>query len=283
MNKSCVIFSCTILSEERLFVLRSFLEEFKKDFMDSDLYIGINYNSVQPTEDIIESYELNVKKMGRASEELYSYSDASGYQLALKYAKDSNVSYDTYWFVHTKSGVNSHSDYLKDWYINNFLSNRINVEKFLSDHTNIGSYGMLSLAYDEFRSYQEQDTEISLFENVLTDTLPYTHANFFYIHTIYAIKGVVVDKFFKLITDTWYSSKLDRYYFEGVFPFIVSRLGYFPYVSNGMDLSGKSVVELNVDWINKNKLLSHNEYINLHKTNYIFNNQLLPPNNYTPC
>jgi hypothetical protein len=135
---------------------------------------------------------------------------------------------------------------------------------------------MLSVAYSRHKTYNEQDTNIPLFQNVLTSDLPYTHANFFYIHTIYAIKGAVVDKFFKLITGDWFTTKLDRYYFEGVFPFIVSRLGYFPYVANGIDMNGESILELNNSWISENTLLSYKEYLPLHKTNYTFN-QLNPP------
>jgi len=276
MKQSCVIFACTILSDDRLFVLQNFLDEFKKDFSDCDIYVGINPNSTQAVEDLINNSNLNIKGLARVSESLYTLSDASAYQLALKLVKQSNTDYDTYWFIHTKSGVNSHSDYLREWYINSFLSDRSNVETFLHKHTGIGSYGMLGIAYNKHNNYQEQDTEIPLFQNTLTDALPYTHANFFYIHTLYAVKRIVVKKFLELITDVWFNSKLDRYYFEGVFPFVVSRLGYYPYLSNGIDMNGQSISELNSSWLNENNLVSYKEYLHLHKTNYTFD-QLSPP------
>ncbi len=277
MKKSCVIFSCTILSEDRLSALHEFLTEFKKDFFDCDFFIGINPHSVLSVEEVIRDYRLNIVSISRAAHELYSNSDASAYQIALKCLRDSGNQYETCWFVHTKGAVNNHSDYLRTWYINNFLSNKLNVEQFLSENKGIGSYGMLSLAYDFNKVYQEKDTEIQLFQNVITKELPYTHAHFFYIHSIYAIKGHIVDSFFRLINDSWFVTKLDRYYFEGIFPFIVSRLGYFPYVSNGLDMDGKSLPLLNNAWLTDNNLLNkHSEYIHLHKTNYNFN-QLNPP------
>lgn len=278
MKRSCVVFACTILSNDRLTVLQDFLEEFKKDFSDCDFYIGINPGTVDSAEACIESSGLTIKGIGRASEALYTLSDASAYQLALHYVSQSNINYDTYWFVHTKGGVNSHSDYLRKWYIDSFLSNKTEVEELLHKYTGIGSYGMLSVAYNQYKAYGEQDTNIPLFNNILTEELPCTHANFFYIHTIYAIRGAVVDKFLKLITEEWFTAKLDRYYFEGVFPFIVSRLGYFPYVANGVDMTGQSIQELNNSWINENGLVSYKEYLSLHKTNYNFN-QLTPPYN----
>lgn len=278
MSQSCVVFACTILSDDRLFVLQSFLEEFKKDFSDCDIYVGVNPNSIQAVEDVINNSNLKIKGLARASERLYTQSDASAYQAALKLASESNTNYDTYWFVHTKSGVNNHSDYLRDWYINNFLANKAEVEELLHKHSGIGSYGMLGVAYNPHNAYQEQDVDIPLFQNTITEALPCTHANFLYIHTLYAIKGVVVKKFLELITDTWFDSKLDRYYFEGVFPFIVSRLGYYPYLSNGIDMNGQSIPELNNRWLSDNNLVSYREYLYLHKTNYAFN-QLTPPYN----
>ena len=277
MKKSCVIFSCTVLSEDRLNALREFLIEFKKDFFDCDFFIGINADSVLLVEDIIQEYDLNIVGMSRVTHSLYSHSDASAYQIALKLLRDSGNRYETCWFVHTKGVVNNHSNYLRVWYIDNFLSNKLNVEKFLFENKDIGSYGMLSLAYDPHKVYQEKDTEVPLFQNVITKELPYTHAYFFYIHSIYAIKGHIVNYFFKLITDYWFNTKLDRYYFEGVFPFLVSRLGYFPYVSNGLDMDGKSLALINNSWLTDNNLLNkYSEYIHLHKTNYNFN-QLQPP------
>jgi hypothetical protein len=136
---------------------------------------------------------------------------------------------------------------------------------------------MLSVEYDNNKHYIEKDVEIPLFENKITEDLPYTHSNFFYIHTLYAIKGDIINKFLSLITDKWYDSNLGRYYFEGVFPFIVSRLGYFLYVENKITMNGFDIVDLTEKWAVTNNLTSKMSEINLYLTNYKFD-QLTPPN-----
>jgi len=274
--KSCIVFACTIISEPRLIVLHRFLQTFQQHFSDSDLFIGINPNSLDEVETIIDSYDLNIKFIQRCPDELYAHSDASAYQIALKGLKEWGVEYENYWFIHTKSGVNEHSNYLREWYIDNFLANRIPIEKFINENQDIGSYGMLGLAYDENKSYGDTDVEIDIFKNVITDDLPFTHSHFFYIHSLYVINKKPIHKFLNLITDKWFNTKLDRYYFEGVFPFIVSRSGYFPYIENQFDCSYNDLTPKITEWIEVNKLEKYEKYNNIFKTNFTFN-QLNPP------
>jgi hypothetical protein len=272
---SCIIFAATILSHEREFVLRRFMETFQTKFNSADLYVGINPNSIPNAESIIKEYNLNTQTV-RVTQELYCESDASAYQAALRLLFDSKKQYDTYWFVHTKSGVNNHSDYLRDWYINNFLSRKTDIESFMIDNK-VGSYGMLGLEYDPFKEYTETDVEIKLWEDDITDELPYTHSNFFYIHTIYAISKEPINIFFNLITDKWFETKLNRYYFEGVFPFLVSRTGYFPYLENQFSMTGKDLSHNQSLWVLTNRLENkYNNLLNKFKTSYHFN-QLNPP------
>ena len=275
-TKSCIIFACTILTEHMLFVLKEFLDEFEKNFADSDIYVGINPGSIESVEILLNESNLNIVAVGRASSELYTLSDASAYQVALKLLKESGRIYDTGWFIHTKGGVNSHSSYLRKWYIDNLLADRNHIETFLSDNTDIGSYGLLGLEYNTNRSYSETDTQVPLFKNTLSEELPHTHVNFFYIHSLYVIRGEVLNKFFSLTTDEWFQSKLDRYYFEGVFPFIVSRSGYFPYISNRRSMNGVDLLNIHSSWISENNLLSYRKYADMYRTDYNFH-QLYPP------
>ena len=146
---SCIIFAVAILSKDREFVLRRFLETFKLKFPDSDLYIGINPGSIDNIECIINEYSLNTQ-IAKVDVSLYNKSDASAYQAALKLLYNSGKKYNNYWFVHTKSGVNSHSDYLREWYINNFLSRRSYIENFIN-MKDIGSYGMLGVELNHLK------------------------------------------------------------------------------------------------------------------------------------
>lgn len=271
---SCILFACSI-SPDREFVLRRFLDTFQNKFKECDLYIGINPNSSNNIENIIKEYNINYQ-IDKVKESLYTESDASAYQIALKLLYNSKKIYDNYWFIHTKSGFNSHSDYLREWYIDNFISRRDYIESFINTN-NLGSYGMLGLEFDPNKHYNETDTEISLWENNISNKLPCTHANFFYIHTIYALSYKPIENFFNLITNLWFNSKLDRYYFEGVFPFIVSRSGYFPYLENRISMNGTDLNNYQIDWLKSNNLdYKYKDLINIFKTNYHFN-QLQPP------
>lgn len=274
MSKSCILFACTILTEDRLFVLEEFLYEFKQDFSECDIYVGINPTSAPLVEQVLANSNLRIVSE-RATIELYTHSDASAYQVALRLARDSKNTYDNYWFVHTKGAVNIHSNYLRKWYIDSLLKDRVYIESFLDENKGIGSYGLLGLEFDPNRNYSEEDTEIDLFKNNISQELPYPHANFFYIHTLYVIKGELIDKLFSLVTDNWFTYKLNRYYFEGILPFIVSRSGYFPYLSNRYSMTGKDLLESTNNWICENNLVHYKEYT-IYKTEFTFN-QLTPP------
>lgn len=273
MSKSCVIFACTILSKDRVHVLHEFIQAFEDGFSDCDFYIGINPDSIPETEAILRRFKARLF-MERVIPSLYTFSDAGAYQMALKQLLESGNRYDKYWFVHTKGGVNSHSDYLRKWYIDVLLKRRVYVEHFMNRSTAIGSYGLLGLEWDKDKVYGEQDTEFDLITN--SDKLPYTHAHFFYIHTIYVIKSNVIDYFLDNVTDKWFDTKLDRYYFEGVFPFLVSRLGYLPYLSNRISMNGVDLYNNLIAWINENNLVSLQPYIDSYESSFIFN-QLNPP------
>jgi hypothetical protein len=145
------------------------------------------------------------------------------------------------------------------------------VEKYIEEH-DVGSYGKLGLNYQYGKKYNETDTEIPLFENIITEDLPYPHATFFYLHTIYVINKNPMRKFMELITDTWFNSKLDRYYFEGIFPFIVSRTGHYPYIENRIDCLNQDLQPPMECWLVHNKLEHNLKY----KTDFHFN-QLTPP------
>lgn len=273
---SCVIFACTIITRQRLHVLHEFMEALKRDFNDCDIYVGINHVSLAVVEDIINSYGLKVVSMTRNTDHLYTQSDASAYQVAIGELMASKKTYDNYWFLHTKGGVNNHSDYLREWYIETFLKNRFEIECYVDSMPKIGSYGKLGLEFAKKKHYNETDCEIDLFQNKLSADLPCTHSNFFYIHTLYLIRRGPMDKFMSLITKKWLETKLDRYYFEGVFPFIVSRSGYFPYIENKYSCSGADLQPYIEDWIESNHLTEYEKYINIFKTDFLFS-QLNPP------
>lgn len=276
MKKSCIIFACTILSEDRLNVLEEFIQEFQLNFSNSDLYIGINPGTITTVERIILDSGLQIKAMSRVSDELYTESDASAYQLALKLLKYSGNSYEYCWFIHTKGGVNAHSDYLRKWYIDNFLGQRVRIENLMTGLPGIGSYAMLGVEYEQGKTYLEQDDYLPIFSKEITEDFLFPFIEYFYIHTLYVVKGNIVEKFFSLLPQEWFNTKLNRYYFEGVFPFAVSRMGYFPFLSNTRSMNGIDLKTLQSSWILENNLISYDEILSKPTQDYPFH-QLNPP------
>ncbi len=273
---SCILFACSI-AEGREFVLTEFLDRFLKTHKDCDIYVGINpCKNRNDLVEIINQYDLKTNIID-VNPDQYSNSDASAFQASLKLLLESGKKYDNYWFVHTKSGFNAHSNYLRNWYLNNFISRREEIENFFVQNEGVGSYGLLGFEYNPNTKYEDTDVEIHLWKNTITKDLPFTHANFFYIHTLYCINYKPIEKFFSLVSDKWFLSRLDRYYFEGVFPFIVSRSGYFPYLENRMSMTRNDLLYYTIDWLEKNNLEDkYGHLVNLFKTNYTFN-QLEPP------
>lgn len=277
--KTCIVFACTCLSDDRLFVVEQFVNSFNQNFQDSDIYIGINYGSVSSVEAVLDKLTANVKCIRVTDEKMYTKSDAGAYQAALKLLVESNQRYDNYWFLHTKGGVNAHSDYLRGWYIDHLINNRQHVESIMQ--TGVGSYGMLATHSDPWHQGSENyDIEIPLFSNVITDIFTCTKASYFYIHSIYVIGKGPMDIFLDNITDKFFNVKLNMYFFEGAMPYIASRTGYFPYVDNM--ISAHTDVDLRMyayEWILQNRKEELTKYLTLPYRLYKFE-QLMPPQLY---
>lgn len=277
--KVCIVFACTCLSDDRLFVVKQFVDSFNKNFQDSDIYVGINYGSVLSVEAELDRLTANTKYTRVTDEAMYTRSDASAYQAALKLLVESNERYDNYWFLHTKGIVNTHSDYLRSWYIKHLIDNRQHVESIMQ--TGVGSYGMLATFSDPWKQGNENyDIEIPLFSNDITDVFTCTKVPYFYIHSMYVIGRDPMDIFLDNITDRFFSTKLNMYFFEGAMPYIASRTGYFTYVDNMT--SAHTSVDLRTyaqEWILQNKKEGLAEYLNLPYRLYNFE-QLTPPQLY---
>lgn len=265
--KSCVVFAVTIFDVSKLYVLREYLDVFKRDYSNCDIYIGINHGSVNEIESVIDSYQLNTFSI-RNTEDLYNTSDASAYQVALKHLKASGNRYDLYWFAHTKGGVNGR-DYERNLYLNELFGKRDEIELLFKTHGHIGSYGLRGVsggaAGDEWATFN-RDHVIDICTNIATDKLPYTHINWSYIETMYVLNKQSIETFFDITTDEFYNTKInDRWYFETIFPWVASRCGYFPYIRQegcffNNSISLKSITK---SWIIENNLLYLMNYINL--------------------
>jgi hypothetical protein len=253
--KSVIIFAASIFKEERLYVLREFLQSFSENFKDCDFYIGVNYGSIPNLEDVIKEYNLNCEVSRVTNAKLYTESDASAYQEALKLLKNSGKRYDLYWFLHTKGSVNDRVNERK-MYIDEYLLNRNKIEQMFESHPLLGSYGLrgnpivgdgaISICYD---------VEIPLTHNEKTPYFSCTRNDWIYIETLYIIRKEPVDTFLDNTTDVFYSTKLNRWYFEQNFQWVTTRCGYFPYIIQKPSFTKSiDINEITKRWIEENNL-----------------------------
>lgn len=255
--KTCVVFAASIFDSTRLNVLRDFFSTFKNTFGDADFYIGVNHGSVPNLEKIIDEYQLNCHFV-RVDESLYTKTDASAYQAALKLLKQSGNKYDIYWFGHTKGGVNSRGD-IREMYLRDMFSKRNEIEDMFKACPYLGSWGIrgnsISAAGVQWKDYNV-DCGLPICNNAPFHPLfPFTHVNWSYIETLYVLKKEPVENFLKLSSDEFFTTKLNPWYFETVMPWVPSRAGYFPYVKIKRDFWDKcDLTDITKDWIDTNKI-----------------------------
>jgi len=265
--KTCIVFAVSVFDESRMHVLHEFLSMFKQTFSDCNLYIGINYGSVTNIEQVIESYELNTYIRRITDINMYTGSDASAYQAALSLLKQNNQSYDIYWFAHTKGAVNNRN-VERTMYLNKLFNKRTQIESIFLTHEYLGSYALRgvsrSAGHLNWITYNA-DHDINICSNILNDKLPYSHVNWSYIETMYVINKKSIETFLNMTSDTFYNTKiLEPCYFEVVFPWIVTRCGYFPYVKESSCFFGeRNLKDMTSEWIQYNNLTHLNSYLNL--------------------
>jgi hypothetical protein len=265
--KTCIVFAVSIFDESKLYVLREFLTTFKQYFSECDIYIGINYGSLINVEHIINSYKLNTIVQRVDNVNLYTGSDASAYQAALELLKNSNCLYDIYWFAHTKGAVNDRN-YERTMYFNELFSKRIDIETLFKNYEYLGSYSLRGVSRSAGGlnwSTFNADHDINICSNVVSKELPYTHINWSYIETMYVLNKQSVETFLKLTTYKFYNTFISEpCYFEVVFPWIVSRCGYFPYVRyNSCFFGERNLKDITTSWIESNNLTHLTTYLTL--------------------
>lgn len=265
--RSCVVFAVSIFHPEKLYVLREFLDTFKTKFSDCDYYIGINYGSISEIEDVVANYGLRAKVIRLTNKALYNGSDASAYQIALTLLRDSKQQYDVCWFAHTKGAVNDRP-VERSMYLTDLFGNRQPIEELFQSYSCLGSYALRGVSIgaggDVWASFNN-DHYVEICSNKVTNSLKYTHINWSYIETMYAIKGNAVQAFLENAPQEFYNTKIqDPCYFEIIFPWIASRCGYFPYIKNNRCFWGSiDLKDITKQWIEENNLQHLNNYLSL--------------------
>lgn len=264
--KTCVIFAASVFDPSRLNVIEDFFSNFKHNFADAEFYVGINYGSIPTLESEIEKYGLNCIIQRASNGSLYTRTDASAYQLALKLLKDSGKKYDVYWFGHSKGAVNSRPEERK-MYLNDFFSQRQTIEKMFQTYPALGSWGIrgnsISGAGVRWTDYNV-DSYVPICQNVLIPPFKYTHVNWSYIETLYTLKKEAVEAYVDALPPEFFTTKLDPWYAETVIPWVPSRCGYFPYVKTNRCFFDKcNLKDVTKQWIDENGLTDLLPYLEL--------------------
>lgn len=220
-----IIFSSYIPQSDRLYIGKEYLDIFKDFYSDCDIYIGINPDTIPEWFDMIDEYKkyLNIS-YDFVKPELYTRSDASGFQNGLLQLKNSGKKYDIIWFGHTKGG--HYNDNIRkdqrNWMYQNFWANREGITKELQSNSRFGAYAH-TMTKTGKRGVSDPLDQFYNFK--------YSCIDVFYVYTFYCIKGHIVDEFIQNCNITFFEKHLrdygfDRFFFERDFPHIVSKQGY---------------------------------------------------------
>ena len=255
--KNCILFAAGLSDSGKLYIIDELLTALKINLPEADYYVGINSYSFEGTSEAFLSH-INPVAMEKVSPELYVESDTSAFQLAMKLLKESKRKYDLFWFVHTKGGYHARDERRK-LYIEKFIGRAWVIENMFREFPGLGIYGLQGVAKSaggiKWSAYNK-DHIIDICGNVSHDRFRYTHVNWSYIETFYAIRGDAVNHFLDITDDDFYNSKIsDICYFETIIPWIPTRMGLFPYVDIKKCFRKKGNLNMITSkWIRENNL-----------------------------
>lgn len=265
--KSCVIFGVSIQSEDKLYVLHDFLRLIKTKYSDCKVFVGINYDNHPDIEKIIDLYNLNVEYDRIQDENMYTGSDDSAYQLALKLFYTDPTRYDVCWFMHTKGGFNGR-DVERKLYIDEFFAKRLFIESKFEQLSKLGVYGYRAGEYwvDSTNPVDPHITNkfMEAFWNEGSiDNFNYSFCKAIIVETMFALNASLMYKFLDTYKE-FFDIKLRRYFFEcEITNFLTSRSGYYPAIMTGNWATNASMDPIIDEWIEENQLTHLQQYKNL--------------------
>jgi hypothetical protein len=218
-----LVFASFFPTSQSIDVGRYYLNIFRQNYSDCDIYIGIKPSPVitewiavlESRHDLRISYSV-------ADESLVIDSDASAFQAALRVMAHSGKEYETVFFGHSKGSTNQRDRILK-------MLERDYWRKR-------GVISSLFQAYPQHGIYSAAAT-IACPPVYSNRAIIHNYCNFRYknlhnvapLFTFYAIRGELVAGFLAECDLSFFDEKLyNRYFFEDIFPHIVSANGYLP-------------------------------------------------------
>jgi len=234
--KNCFITSLYVPSEESILILKNLILKLNEEFNEPLFVIGFNQS------DYVNTFigELNQENKINfiydiVSDNLKCDSDASGYQCALKLLKDSNIRYDLYWFIHSKA-ITTGRDNERDYMVNDFISNKKNIENLFNENDFVGSYGDMIIQLGTLKTGHKFSVPTSSgnYLDKYYDFIIKLPLEYFYAKTFFVVKGDIINNFIDNCDYGFFtnplnidgSGKTDRYFFERDFIRIVDKMGY---------------------------------------------------------
>lgn len=200
-----------------------YINDMKKNFKNIDVYFGVNPSNTNyhKTLNLVGYDNVAITPPERVVD-----SDASAFQTALQLLKDSGNVYETIYFIHTK-GISYRDDAAwmssYDSYYLGFFRQLAEIEKVLSSNQLIG--GVSYVGRVEPMNGSGYSTALDKYYNFGENPV----ANIMSLLTFYAIRGSIVNNFIQNVNSSFFTDKLDRYFFETSFPLIVDKMGYERY------------------------------------------------------
>jgi hypothetical protein len=231
--KNCVIFASYIPDKSNLYVGLQFLNYFKDNFKDYDIFVGVNPSCNEWIE-LLEQFksELNITYK-KVDNNLVVDSDASAYQAALSLLKNNDKQYNTVWFVHTK-GVTSNCHNFRDAMFDVFLSKKNEIEYMFNNDNTLGGYY-------PFTGTCSSDTYISDYADKILKIKTTKIGPMVAQYSFYVIKGEIIKLFMENHIDGFFEKNLvrdmghDRYFFESIFPILPLKFNYSVYKNPLLD------------------------------------------------
>lgn len=281
---NCFIISFFLPTKESTLILDGIINKLETRFNNLTIFIGLNPSPfLEEGIKIIEKYEKIKIIYGVTPKNLVCDSDASGYQTALKLLKNSEKTFDLYWFMHSKAiTTNRHEE--RNYIFNDFMNNKEMIESLFEKNDFIGSYGdmLIQLATlkegHKFSTPTESGNYLDKFYNFKIK-IPF---EYFYAKTFFVVRGNIINNFIKNCQESFFNDYLninnwdytDRYFFERDFIRVVDKMGYVilgRIVSSGIsdnrwgnigtEESNKRYLEEMILWLDKNHLDLNKENI----------------------
>ena len=226
---NCILFAVYLPSIKKKYVLEEIFSQIRLREKNAKVFIGVQYNSIPETEEILRKMKRNLNiEIRRVPENMNIDSDASAFIAALQMYSESSMEFNRCYFIHTK-GITTGNDQLRNNLLTLLFNDDVIKEKFTGDGLN-GSYG----PFITFTDVEEDINKMRCMNRFTEYGFAYPYPfEFYYVHTFYVFKNHVLKEFMNKVSPEFFTTPIseysDRYFMERDFPQIVNmHKGYRP-------------------------------------------------------